>query len=80
MATAALREPSRAAGCGDMRGPVALAALLVVLLAAACSGGSGAEEHYDRAVALSEEGQWDEAIVEYDRAIELDADYTARVP
>jgi tetratricopeptide (TPR) repeat protein len=44
------------------------------MLAAACGGElSEAEQHNERGLELVEEGRWQEAIKEYDEAIELDA-------
>ncbi len=61
---------------------MAMAAVLLVLLPAACGDGGDtaseaqlepAEQHYNRAVDLGEEEErWEDAIAEFDKAIELD--------
>ena len=59
--------------------PIAIAGLLMMLLAAACA--SEGTKHHNRGVELGDEGRWEEAIVEFDKAIELEGDplsYMAR--
>ena len=55
-----------------------IATLVFIVLAACTSGGT---KHHNRGVELAEQGRWEEAIVEFDMAIELDGDplsYMAR--
>jgi tetratricopeptide (TPR) repeat protein len=59
--------------------PLLAALALVLLLAAACA--SEGMKHHNRGVELADQGRWEEAIVEFDKAIELDGDplsYMAR--
>jgi tetratricopeptide (TPR) repeat protein len=57
------------------------AVLLISLMAVACSGSerpsqrSEMMEHFNSGVQLSKEGQWEEAVAEFDKAIELDPSY-----
>ena len=50
----------------------AIAITLVALLLAACGGISEAEKHHNAANEFREQGDWQEAIIEYDEAIKLD--------
>ena len=55
-----------------------IATLVFIVLAACTSEGT---KHHNRGVELAEQGRWEEAIVEFDKAIELDGDplsYMAR--
>ena len=46
------------------------AAVAALALVVACGGGlSEAEQHNENGLELADEGQWDEAIAEYDQAI-----------
>jgi tetratricopeptide (TPR) repeat protein len=58
-----------------MRPSISLGILVVTLLvAAACGDGqSQAERHSQSGLELVEQGRWQEAIAEYDKAIQLDA-------
>jgi len=57
---------------------VAALALVVAVLAAACGGGlSEAEQHNENGLKLADEGQWEEAIAEYDQAVELDPEFAS---
>ena len=51
-----------------------LVALLALLLTVACAGPSEAEQHYNKGTLLLDDYKFDEAVGEFDRAIELDPD------
>jgi tetratricopeptide (TPR) repeat protein len=58
-----------------MKLPVSIAILSVVLLAWGCgSGASEAQRHNQRGMELAAEDRWQEAIFEYNKAIDLDRD------
>lgn len=62
-----------------MKPPILPGILVVTLfIAAACDDGlSDAQQHHDTGLQLLEERRWREAIEEYDKAIELDAEFAS---
>jgi tetratricopeptide (TPR) repeat protein len=62
-------------GRGAMIRRITIACLLLALLAVACDTLTEATKHNNIGAELSNEGRWEEAIAEFDKAIDLDPDY-----